>query len=124
MSLAPLAARARRVRQLYAALETKRGGRPWTRGELAQGFVGDVGDLMKLLMAKDGRRPAKNLDAALAHEFGDCLWSLLVLAEASGVELETAFLATMAELEQRLKPRHPTVRRRTRTARTSRGRRG
>jgi NTP pyrophosphatase (non-canonical NTP hydrolase) len=124
MSLSALSARARRVRKLYARLETKRGGRPWTRAELAQGFVGDVGDLMKLLMAKDGRRPAKNLDAALAHEFGDCLWCLLVLAEASGVDLEAAFLATMAELEQRLKPRRTTARRRTRTARTSRGRRG
>lgn len=106
MSLSALATRARRVRELYAALETRRGGRPWTRAELAQGFVGDVGDLMKLLMAKDGRRTAKNLDAALAHELADCLWSVLVLADASGVDLEAAFLRTMDELEQRLKPKN------------------
>ena len=105
MSLSALSARARRVRELYAVLETKRGGRPWTRAELAQGFVGDVGDLMKLLMAKDGRRPAAQLEARLAHEFGDCLWCLLVLAEASGVDLETAFHGTMDELEQRLSPK-------------------
>ena len=61
MSLAPLAERARRVRALYAKLEKQRSGRPWTRAELAQGFVGDVGDLMKLLMAKDGVRPAAQL---------------------------------------------------------------
>lgn len=124
MSLSALSARARRVRQLYAALETKRGGRPWTRAELAQGFVGDVGDLMKLLMAKDGRRPAKNLDAALAHELADCLWSVLVLADACDVDLAAAFHRTMDELEQRLKPRRPKAQRRTRTAKTSRGRRG
>lgn len=124
MSLSALSARARRVRKLYAALETKRGGRPWTRAELAQGFVGDVGDLMKLLMAKDGLRPAAQLDVRLAHEFGDCLWCLLVLAEASGVDLEDAFHHTMDYLEQRLKPRRVKARRRTKTARTSRARRG
>ncbi len=124
MSLSALSLRARRVRELYAELETQRGGRPWTRAELAQGFVGDVGDLMKLLMAKDGRRPAAQLDAKLVHEFGDCLWCLLVLAEASGVDLEAAFLGTMDELERRLKPRRVKARRRTRTARTPRARRG
>lgn len=106
MSLSQLSVRARKIRKLYAELETKRGGRAWTRGELAQGFVGDVGDLMKLLMAKDGLREAENLDAKLAHEFGDCLWSLLVLAEASNVDLEKAFDSTMDELERRLKSRN------------------
>ncbi len=124
MSLAALSTRARRIRKLYAALEHKRGGRPWTRAELAQGFVGDVGDLMKLLMAKDGRRPAAQLDARLAHEFGDCLWCLLVLAEASDVDLEAAFHQTMDDLEKRLAPRAVKAPRRTKTARTSRGRRG
>ena len=124
MSFSTLSRRARRVRELYAELETKRGGRPWTRAELAQGFVGDVGDLLKLLMAKDGRRPAAQLDAKLALEFGDCLWCLLVLAEASGVDLEAAFLGTMDELERRLQPRRVRARRRTRTARTPRARRG
>jgi NTP pyrophosphatase (non-canonical NTP hydrolase) len=104
MSLSALSTRARRIRKLYARLETQRGGRPWTRAQLAQGFVGDVGDLMKLLMAKDGLRPAEQLDARLAHEFGDCLWSLLVLADASDVDLEKAFHGTMDELELRLKP--------------------
>jgi len=124
MSLSTLFARAQRVRQLYATLETKRGGRPWTRAEFAQGFAGDVGDFMKLLMALDGLRPATRLKARLRHEFGDCLWSLLVLAEASDVDLETAFHSTMDGLERRLRPRRVTVRRRTRTAKTSRARRG
>ena len=124
MSLSALSQRANRVRKLYAELETKRGGRPWTRAEIAQGFVGDVGDLMKLLMAKDGRRPAKNLDAALAHELADCLWSILVLADGCEVDLEKAFLRTMSELELRLKPRRLKAPRRTKTARTSRARRG
>lgn len=87
----------------YATLETARGGAPWTRAELAQGFAGDVGALMKLVMAREGRREAPpDLDARLAHELADCLWSVLVLAEACGIDLERAFLATMEELERKL----------------------
>ena len=58
---------------------------------------------MKLVMAKEGRRegPA-DLDAKLAHELADCLWSVLVLADAYGVDVGQAFLRTMRELEAKL----------------------
>ena len=36
---------------LYEQLEIKRYGRIWTTEELALGFVGDVGDLAKLVQA-------------------------------------------------------------------------
>jgi NTP pyrophosphatase (non-canonical NTP hydrolase) len=125
-NLATLTLRARRVRDFYAKLETRRTGTPWTRAELAQGFVGDVGDLMKLVMAKEGRRTSEkpDLDAALAHELADCLWSILVLADAYQIDLEAAFLRTMRELETKLTPGNLTPPRRTKTARTSRARRG
>ncbi|MBC7366007.1 MAG: nucleotide pyrophosphohydrolase [Undibacterium sp.] len=116
-SLPQLTARARRVRDLYTAQALAAGARPWGSAELAQGFVGDVGDLMKLIMAKEGLRSAKDLDAALAHELADCLWSVLLLPDAYGVKLEPAFLTTMQHLEQKL-----TVPRRTKTAQTSRAR--
>ncbi len=122
--LAPLAARARRVRDLYAKLETQRGGRPWTTAELAQGFVGDVGDLMKLMMAKEGLRPAAQLDARLRHEFGDCLWCLFVLADAYDVDLEDAFRHTMDYLESQLKTRTAATKARPRRKQKSRTRRG
>ncbi|HRI81370.1 MAG TPA: MazG nucleotide pyrophosphohydrolase domain-containing protein [Opitutaceae bacterium] len=102
MLLSELSARALRVRQLYDAQAVRRGGRPWTAAEFAQGFAGDVGDLMKLTMAKQGLRPAENLEARLAHELADCLWSVLVLADAHGIDLEASFLRTMDELEQRI----------------------
>jgi NTP pyrophosphatase (non-canonical NTP hydrolase) len=101
MEFNELSRRALEIREGYAAQETARGGRPWSRAELAQGFVGDVGDLMKLLMAKDGLRAATDLDARLAHELADCLWSILVLAKLCDVDLEQAFVKTMNELEQR-----------------------
>ena len=122
-SLSPLAARARHLRDLYAKLEKQSGGRPWTRAELAQGFVGDVGDLMKLFMAKDGIRPAAQLETRLRHEFGDCLWALLVLADAYDIDLEDAFRDTMDDLEKQLRTRIATAPPRAKTARTSRDRR-
>jgi len=67
-----------------------------------QGFVVDVGDLMKLVMAKAGSRPGEDVDRQLAHELSDCLWSVLVLAQLYDVDLEREFFATMNELEAKL----------------------
>ncbi len=67
-----------------------------------QGFVVDVGDLMKLVMAKAGARPVDDVQAKLAHELSDCLWSVLVLAKAYDVDLEKEFLRTMDELGRKL----------------------
>jgi NTP pyrophosphatase (non-canonical NTP hydrolase) len=96
VEFADLVERALAVRRTYAALERERFGREWTGEELMLGFVKDVGDLASLVQAKD-------LDAALAHELADCLWSLIVLAERYGVDLERAFAATMDGLEADLK---------------------
>jgi NTP pyrophosphatase (non-canonical NTP hydrolase) len=104
MELSRLSDRALQIRQAFAAAEQRRSGRPWTREEIMQGFVGDVGDLMKLVMAKAGARTIPDADRRLAHELSDCLWSVLVLARLYGVDLEAEFLQTMAELERRLTP--------------------
>lgn len=78
------------------------GGRPWTREEIMQGFVGDVGDLMKLVMAKAGQRRIADADRKLAHELSDCRWSVLVLARQYDVDLEHEFLRPMTKLERDL----------------------
>jgi NTP pyrophosphatase (non-canonical NTP hydrolase) len=92
--------RAKAVREKYAALEQKRFGVEWSNEELALGFVGDVGDLAKLVVALDGKRDIPNANEKLAHELADCLWSVIVLAEAHGIDLEQAFLGTMDELDK------------------------
>ena len=93
------------VRRLLAEAEQARNGRPWTREEIMQGFVVDVGDLMRLVMARSGARSVDGADRKLAHELSDCLWSVLVLAELYGVDLAKEFAATMdgiaAELARR-----------------------
>lgn len=101
MELAQLSERAMQIRECFARYEQRRTGRTWTREEIAQGFVVDVGDLMKLVMAKAGaRRVEGDVDAKLAHELSDCLWSVLVLAKLYGCDLEREFLRTMDELER------------------------
>ncbi len=102
MELAQLSDRAMQIRECFARYEERRTGRTWTREEIMQGFVGDVGDLMKLVMAKAGARKVEDVDRKLAHELSDCLWSVLVLAQLYGVDLEREFLGTMDELERKL----------------------
>ncbi|MBL9189454.1 MAG: hypothetical protein JNK23_18370 [Opitutaceae bacterium] len=98
--IAALTKRAMAVRERFADLEKARAGRPWTKEEIMQGFVGDVGDLMKLVMAKSGLREIPDLDRKMAHELSDCLWSILVLAQLYGIDLQKEFLTSMEELEQ------------------------
>ena len=95
--------RARGVREQYAAMETARYGRQWSREEIMLGFLGDVGDLAKLVQGKEGVRPRADLDEALAHELADCLWCVITLADAYGVDLESAFADAMQSLSESLR---------------------
>lgn len=102
MEFGNLVQRAMEIRQQYADFELARYGRSWSPEEIALGFVGDVGDLMKLVTAKNGVRHIENVDQKLAHELADCLWSVLVLSQEYDINLEQAFLQTMDELEDHL----------------------
>ena len=96
------------IRRRFAELEQARFRREWTREEIMQGFVGDVGDLMKLVMAKSGVREIPDLDRRLPHELSDCLWSVLALARLYGIDLETEFMKTMDELERSIAEKKQT----------------
>jgi len=98
MEFQQLQDQARSVRAKYAALGASRYGRSWTTEEIMLGFLGDVGDLAKLVQGKAGVRPRDDLDEALAHELGDCLWCVMALADAYSIDLEAAFSRTMSEL--------------------------
>lgn len=93
---------ARAVRARYGGMEKRRYGRAWTAEEIMLGFVGDVGDLAKLVQGKAGVRPTPALDEKLAHELADCLWCVLTLADEYGVDLEQAFTETMEALSRHL----------------------
>lgn len=104
-TLDDLQRRAMAIRQAYNELNKAHEHNTWAGKDYAMGFVGDVGMLMKLVMAKENMRGVKgggDATAKLKHELGDCLWSLFVIAEHYDINLEEAFLGTMDELETRI----------------------
>lgn len=105
MEFSELRELARGVRTRYAAIEHERYGRSWTREEIMLGFLGDVGDLAKLVQGKEGVRPRDDLDEAFAHELADCLWCVMTLSDSYGVDLEDAFVSTMKALSEDLDER-------------------
>jgi NTP pyrophosphatase (non-canonical NTP hydrolase) len=99
MNIDQLTERAMRIHALYDELNHQVRGRTWNREEFMLGFVGDVGDLAKLVMAQEGAREMPGGRAALGHELADCLWSVLVLARLYDVDLDAEFRRTLDELE-------------------------
>ena len=96
--LKPLSKKANEVKEKYSKLNKKR----WSVAEYAQGLIGDVGDLVKLIMAKKGFRKIEDVDQKLAHELADCLWSVLVIADELGINLEKEFIKNMDKLNKKL----------------------
>ena len=95
--------RALEIREKYDQLnETQRGVR-WNEQQLMAGFVGDVGDLSKIVMAKHGLRAMDDVDTKLAHELSDCLWSVLVLASKYDINIADEFMKTMDGLDERIR---------------------
>lgn len=91
-----------RVREKYNQLNARDHGAAWDGNKLMAGFVGDVGDLSKIVMAKSGFRAMDDIDNKLKHELADCLWSVLVLSNYYDVDLSTEFIKSMDVLESRV----------------------
>jgi NTP pyrophosphatase (non-canonical NTP hydrolase) len=102
MNMDELQARAIEIRDKYDELNQQKRGVRWNEQQLMAGFVGDVGDLSKIIMAKHGLRDMEDVDEKLAHELSDCLWSVLVLANKYNVNLASEFHKTMDELDARI----------------------
>jgi NTP pyrophosphatase (non-canonical NTP hydrolase) len=94
--------RALEIREKYDELNLVQRDVRWNATQVMAGLVGDVGDLSKIIMAKDGLRAMDDVDSKLAHELSDCLWSLLVIASKCNVNLASEFMKTMDELEERV----------------------
>jgi NTP pyrophosphatase (non-canonical NTP hydrolase) len=98
MKFSDLEKSALELNDLYEQIEIKKWGRIWSTEELMLGFVGDVGDLAKLIQANAGVRDIDDCKAKLGHELSDCLWSILVLANKCGIDLEAEFVRNTREL--------------------------
>lgn len=103
MNIQDVVNRSAQIRQKYDQLNAKN-GTSWKEEDFMAGFVGDVGDLSKLIMFKRGLRGSidGDIDDKIAHELADCLWSICVLADKYGIDLEAAFSKTMNELDNGL----------------------
>ena len=102
--LRELTKKAKTVRDAYNDTNRRNGKKVWSAFEYGQGFVGDVGDLAKLLLSfRD--RPRKDTFKKIQHEIGDCVWSLAAIAQELGIDLEKEFVVTIEYLEQKLKER-------------------
>ena len=102
MDFQKLIERAMSIRRLYEEKERKIYGSAWNSEEITLGFVGDVGDLAKLIVAENGKRNNPDSKNKLEHELADCLWSVVVLANLHGIDLEKAFLKTMDDLQNQI----------------------
>jgi len=104
MELKGLIKKAVEIRKKYDVANKEMYGKVWGAEQVMEGFVGDVGDLMKLIMAKEGYRQLgdKDINQELAHEMSDCLWCLLVLSSKYNIDLEKEFLHTMKFLDDRI----------------------
>lgn len=102
MNYEDLLKRAIEVRAKYDKLNQTKRNVTWNEQDLMAGFVGDVGDLSKIIMAKSGLREMDDIDNKLAHELADCFWSILVLADKCNIDLPSEFNKTMDSLDQRI----------------------
>lgn len=101
MKFDDLQQRAVEIRNKYDKLN-KQSNVTWNEQDLMAGFVGDVGELSKIVMAKHCLRPMDDVDAKLSHELSDCLWSVLVLANKYDIDLKKEFMKTMDHLDQKI----------------------
>jgi len=102
MELQKLINRAMDLRAQYDKKERQLYGSPATDEEVAQGFLGDVNNLVKLVKAQHGKGKIANSREKLGPQLSHCLWSVIVLAKMNKIDLEQSFLETMDKLENHL----------------------
>ena len=102
MTFQEIISKAVSVRKKFSNFEEQKYGRSWTVNDLVHGFVGDVGDLSKLVQAKSGIREIQDVNEKLEHELADCLWSVIAIADEYNIDLESSFNKTMSQLEEKL----------------------
>ena len=102
MEFQKLVNRAMDLRSQYDKKERQLYGSPSTDEEVAQGFAGDVNNLVKLVKAQHGNLEIANSTEKLGSTLSHCLWSVIVLARMHNVNLEESFMEAMDRLENHL----------------------
>lgn len=106
MEFGELVKKTRKLKQAYAVLNRTEGYKTWGLQEHLQAFVGDVGDLQKLVLAKRGFSfSEKDTDQKLARELSDCLWAIITIADELEIDIEEQYLLTLENLENKISDR-------------------
>ena len=90
------------LRHQYEKKEKQLYGSPVTDEDIAQGFLSDVNNLVKLVKAQHGKGEVANSAEKLGSQLSHCLWSVIVLAKLHKIDLEQNFMETMDKLENHL----------------------
>ncbi len=90
--------RALEIKAKYAEIENKK----WGLEQQLQGLMTDVGELAELIMAHEGYKKIDDIKEKLEHELADIMWSVIVIADKAGIDLEASFYKTMDELDKRI----------------------
>ena len=102
MEFQKLVHRAMDLRNQYEKKEKQLYGSPATDEDIAQGFLGDVNNLVKFVGAQHGKANIANSTEKLGSQLSHCLWSVIVLAQMYNIDLEQSFMETMDKLENHL----------------------
>lgn len=102
MEFQKLINRAMGLRRQYEEKEKQLYGAPSTSEIIAQGFAGDVNNLVKLIMAERDKATIANTREKLEAQLAHCLWSVIVLAKMQDIDLEQSFMEAMDRLESHL----------------------
>ncbi|THV29974.1 MazG nucleotide pyrophosphohydrolase domain-containing protein [Glycomyces paridis] len=100
MELEALRQQALELADRFDRLNAAQGQQPWGPKDLMLGLSGDVGDLAKAIQVAENARTLPG--TSIEHELADCLWSLLVLADRYGIDLEQAFTTLVDGMGERV----------------------
>ena len=102
MNLHELTEKVLHIEALYAERKKETSAKQWTAEETYAGMVSDMGDLGRLVLAKEGFREMPDTEKNLPHELAELLYAILLLANRYNIDLSKAFLDEIARLQQRL----------------------
>jgi NTP pyrophosphatase (non-canonical NTP hydrolase) len=92
--------RALEINNRYKKIEPKE----WKLEQDLMGLVKDVGELSEKLMIFEGYRKGFDgkIKESIGHELSDVLFSVMVIADKTGIDLEKSFWKTMNEVKERI----------------------
>lgn len=103
MNLQEIIEKSLESRALYEIYEKEHFGRIRTPEEIYTTLVSDVGDLGRLVLAREQMGDIDNLDQKLKHELAECLINICVFSKKYNINLEEAFLLEIKEIEKKVK---------------------